>query len=73
MCWGTKTLKLPNPAAIRDAQTADAQDPEPVKFGGFADWQRSSREKGVSALKVSKDESMDDTLKKQRSTGVNYL
>lgn len=73
MCWGTKTLKLPNPTAIRDSQTADAVDPEPVKFGGFSDWQRSSREKGVSALKISKQETMSDTLKKQRSSGVNYF
>lgn len=73
MCWGTKTLKLPNPTAIRDSQTSDAQDPEPVKFGGFADWQRSSRDKGVSALKISKQETMSDTLKKQRSAGVNYF
>lgn len=73
MCWGTKTLKLPNPTAIRDSQTADAADPEPVKFGGFSDWQRSSREKGVSALKISKQETMSDTLKKQRSAGVNYF
>ena len=73
MCWGTKTLKLPNPTAIRDSQTADATDPEPVKFGGFSDWQRSSREKGVSALKISKQETMSDTLKKQRSAGVNYF
>ena len=73
MCWGTKTLKLPSPTAVRDSQTADAQDPEPVKFGGFDAWQRASRDKGVSALKISKNESMGDTLKKQRSAGVNYF
>ena len=55
MCWGKKTLKLPSPTAVRDSQTADAQDPEPVKFGGFDAWQRSSRDKGVSALKISKN------------------
>lgn len=70
MCFGTKKLKLPSPTAVRDSQTADAQDPEPVKFGGFDAWQRSSRDKGVSSLKISKNESMDDTLKKRRSIGI---
>lgn len=72
MCWGKQTLKLPSPTAVRDSQTADALDPEPVKFGGFSDWQKSSRDKGVSALKVAKpDEDISDTLKKRRSVGVN--
>lgn len=73
MCMRSPKLSLPSPSAVRD-QTADAIDPEPVKFGGASSWDKASKDKGISALKVSKqDESLEDTLKKRRSAGVNYF
>lgn len=74
MCMRSPKLSLPNPTAIRD-QTADAIDPEPVKFGGTRSWDKASKDKGIAALKVNKnsDETLSDSLKKRRSAGVNYF
>lgn len=75
MCWGSK-LKLPTlhnqSSAIRDSAVADAQDPEAVQVGGSKSWETASKNKGISALKIGKSETFEDTLKKQRSAGVNY-
>lgn len=73
MCMRSPKISLPNPTAVR-TQTADAIDPEPVKFGGASSWDKASKDKGISALKVSKpDETLSDSLKKRRSAGVNYF
>ena len=69
MCLGSQKLKLPSPSAVRD-QTADAIDPEPAQFGGASSWDKASRDKGISALKISKDETLSDSLKKRRSIGI---
>lgn len=76
MCWGSKMMKIPYPSvqtsAIRDSTVADAQDPEAVQVGGSKSWETASKNKGISALKIGKPETFEDTLKKQRSAGVNY-
>ena len=76
MCWGKQSkINIPTFSASQLAApsaTATAQAPTAASIGGDKSWDIASKKKGVSALMIKKDESLSDTLKKTKNSGVNY-
>lgn len=76
MCWGKQPkIKIPTFSASQlttNSATSTAQAPNSAVIGGDKSWDIASKKKGVSALTIKKDESVSDTLKKTKNSGVNY-
>lgn len=77
MCWGKQAkIQIPTFSASQltanSAATSTAQAPNSAVIGGDKSWDIASKKKGVSALTIKKDESVSDTLKKTKNSGVNY-
>lgn len=76
MCWGKQPkIKIPTFSASQltaNSTTSTAQAPNSAVIGGDKSWDIASKKKGVSALMIKKDESLSDTLKKTKNSGVNY-
>lgn len=76
MCWGKQAkIQIPTFSARQltaNSATSTAQAPNSAVIGGDKSWDIASKKKGVSALTIKKDESLSDTLKKTKNSGVNY-
>lgn len=76
MCWVKQPkIKIPTFSASQltaNSTTSTAQAPNSAVIGGDKSWDIASKKKGVSALMIKKDESLSDTLKKTKNSGVNY-
>lgn len=76
MCWVKQPkIKIPTLSASQltaNSATSTAQAPNSAIIGGDKSWDIASKKKGVSALTIKKDESLSDTLKKTKNSGVNY-
>lgn len=76
MCWGKQAkIHIPTFSASQlsaPSATATAQAPNSAVISGDKSWDIASKKKGVSALTIKKDESVSDTLKKAKNSGVNY-
>ena len=76
MCCGKQPkIKIPTFSASQltaNSTTSTAQAPNSAVIGGDKSWDIASKKKGVSALMIKKDESLSDTLKKTKNSGVNY-
>lgn len=76
MCWVKQPkIKIPTFSASQltaNSATSTAQAPNSAVIGGDKSWDIASKKKGVSALMIKKDESVSDTLKKIKNSGVNY-
>ena len=76
MCWVKQPkIQIPTFSASQltaNSTTSTAQAPNSAVIGGDKSWDIASKNKGVSALMIKKDESLSDTLKKTKNSGVNY-
>ena len=76
MCWVKQPkIQIPTFRASQltaNSTTSTAQAPNSAVIGGDKSWDIASKKKGVSALMIKKDESLSDTLKKTKNSGVNY-
>ena len=76
MCWVKQPkIQIPTFSASQltaNSTTSTAQAPNSAVIGGDKSWDIASKKKGVSALMIKKDESLSDTLKKTKNSGVNY-